>query len=134
MTNMVIEEVRQIFEKSPFLNHVGFHIVQFEEGKVILEIPVETHLLNVNNTVHGGVYATMIDNILGMTLRSIVKAPVSTMNLNMHFLDSCSEGKLVATAKVIKQGYKLLIAEAEITDGHGNLLAKGTGTFKVMPK
>ncbi|MEW9668025.1 PaaI family thioesterase [Ammoniphilus sp. 3BR4] len=132
MTIMSLDEVRQVFEKSSFVSHLGFQIVQFEEGKVILELPVDQHVMNVNETVHGGVYASMLDNILGMTFRSIVKYPLTTMNLNIHYLDSVTEGKLVATATVLKQGYKLLTGEGEIRDGNGKLVAKGTGTFKVM--
>jgi uncharacterized protein (TIGR00369 family) len=105
MTIMALDEIKQAFEKSPFFSHLGFQIIHFEEGKVVLELHVRPHVTNVNQTVHGGVYATMLDNIMGMTFRSIVKYPLTTMNLNIHYLNSISEGKLVATAKVLKHGY-----------------------------
>lgn len=131
---MTVEDVRKIYENGSFVSHLGFQIALFEEGNVILELPIGNHLLNVNNTVHGGVYATMLDNILGMTFRSIVKYPVLTMNLNIHYIDSIHEGKMVATAKLLKQGYKTLVGEGGITDGNGKLLAKGIGTFKITRK
>ncbi|MBS4192376.1 PaaI family thioesterase [Bacillus sp. FJAT-49705] len=134
MSPITLEGVRQIFENSPFVAFLGFRFVHFEEGKVILELPIDNRLINVNKTVHGGAYAAMLDNILSMTIRSVVKDPVTTINLNIHYLDSISEGKMIATAKILKQGYKTLIGEGEITDGNGKLLAKGTGTFKVTRK
>lgn len=134
MSTTTLDEVRQMFENSPYVNHLGFDIVHFEEGHVVLELPVGRHLININDTVHGGVYASMLDNILGMTFRSIVKDPLITVNLTIHYLESAREGKLVATAKVLKQGYKMITGEGEILDEQGRLLAKGTGIFKVLRK
>jgi uncharacterized protein (TIGR00369 family) len=127
-----MEEIRKLFENSPFVNFLGVQIVQFEEGKVVLELPVRRDLINVNQTVHGGVFASLLDNILGMTIRSLVKKPLATVNLQIHFLESLKQGKMVATAQVLKKGNRLVTAEGEIRDGEERLLAKGIGTFKVL--
>jgi uncharacterized protein (TIGR00369 family) len=129
---MMVQEVRNIFETSSFFNHMGFHIVRFEEGEVILELPIKEHLVNVNNTVHGGVYATALDSVIGMTIRSIVKYPLATVNLNINYLAASTGGVLVAKGKVVHQGYRIITGEGEVTDREGNLLAKGIGTFKVL--
>ncbi|MFD6443425.1 PaaI family thioesterase [Peribacillus sp. NPDC060186] len=129
-----LEEIREIYDESQIFRHLGFQIVQFEEGKVIIEVPVENYLINANDTVHGGIYATLLDSIMGVTFRSIVRQPVTTMNLNINYLNPISEGKMIAKAKVIRLGYKTLVGEGEITDESGQLLAKATGIFKVIRK
>jgi uncharacterized protein (TIGR00369 family) len=127
-----IAEIREIFEKSPFLNHMGVQIAEFEEGHVKLELPIGPSLINVNDTVHGGVHAGLLDAVLGMTIRSLTKCPLVTVNLTIHYFAPVQDGSMIATAKVIHQGYRLITGEGEIIDKNGNLIAKGTGTFKVM--
>ena len=99
---------------------------------MVIELPVAPNLINRQEVVHGGVLATMLDNIIALTIRSILDLPVSTISLNINYLANISEGKLVATAKVLQQGYRIVSGEGEITDETGKLLAKGSATFKIM--
>jgi acyl-CoA thioesterase len=129
---VTVEDIRKSFEGSSFLSHMGIEIVRFEEGNVVLKLNIEDYLLNVNQTLHGGVHATMLDTILGMIVRSVSKTRVTTTNLTIHYLDSLSAGEIFAEAKVLKLGYKIAFAEGEIKDSNGNVIAKGTGTFKLI--
>jgi uncharacterized protein (TIGR00369 family) len=127
-----VEDIRDVFERSPFNQHVGLEMAYIEDGKLTVELAVDPKVTNVNGTVHGGVYATMLDVVFGMTIRSLAKCPLTTVNLNIHYLAPSQDGRLIATAKILQQGYRLWTAEGEITDQQGKLLAKGMGTFKIM--
>ncbi|MGE7765462.1 PaaI family thioesterase [Peribacillus sp. NPDC096540] len=127
-----VEDIRNLFESSSFFSHIGFEIVRFEEGNVLLKLNIEDHLLNVNGTLHGGIHATMLDTILGMVTRSVTKSKVVTTSLTVHYLSSMSSGELFAEAKVLQQGYKIAFTEGEIKDSKGNIIAKGTGVFKLI--
>ncbi|MBU8906090.1 PaaI family thioesterase [Desertibacillus haloalkaliphilus] len=126
-----IQELKTNFETSSFFTHLGFEIVRCDEEEIILKLPIQEHLINTNQTVHGGVYATMLDNIISMVVRSAVKAPIVTVSLNIHYLAPAKEGYLLAKAKVLQQGYRIVAGEGEIYDQDNRLLAKGNGTFKV---
>jgi uncharacterized protein (TIGR00369 family) len=119
-------------ELSPFLRGFGIQTVQVEEGQVITELPVTTSIHNAKGFVHGGVYATMLDHILSLCCYSVVKCVVVTINLNIQYTANIQEGKLVATAKVIQQGHRIMMGEGEIRDENGNLLAKAMGSFKII--
>ncbi|MGP4061038.1 PaaI family thioesterase [Halobacillus sp. H74] len=127
-----IDEVRESFESSPFFSHLGFDIEHFEEGNVLLKLPVHEKLYNVNGTLHGGVHATMIDLILGMAIRSTTKTRCTTMNLNINYLAPASGGEIQAKGRILKQGYRIVTAEGELYDQEGTMIAKGTGTFKLI--
>ncbi|MGE6716766.1 PaaI family thioesterase [Peribacillus frigoritolerans] len=129
---ITLEDIQKDFESNPFLSHIGFQIIYFEEGNVKVKLTIEEYLMNTNGTLHGGVYATMLDFILGMVLRSVTKTRCVTTNLTIHYLASMSEGELYAEAKVLQQGYKLAFAEGEIKDMKGNVITKGIGTFKLI--
>ncbi|MBR8644750.1 PaaI family thioesterase [[Brevibacterium] frigoritolerans] len=111
---------------------MGFEIIRFEEGNVTIKLNIEEHLLNVNGTLHGGIHATMLDTILGMVTRSVTKSKVVTTSLTVHYLASISSGELFAEAKVLQKGYKIAFTEGEIKDAEGNIIAKGTGIFKII--
>ncbi|MDM5338555.1 PaaI family thioesterase [Fictibacillus enclensis] len=129
---VTIEEIYQKFQQNPFFSHIGFEIVQFEEQQIRIKLDVREYLHNINGTLHGGVYATMLDNIMGMVTRSAAKAKVVTLHLSIQFLASISSGEIFAEATIQEQGYKLAFTEGEIKDEHGKLLAKGMGTFKLI--
>jgi len=128
----LIEEVRESFEASPFFSHIGFEIIHFQEGKVLLKLPITQQLLNVNATLHGGVHAAMLDMILGMAIRTTTKTRCVTMNLNVNYLAPAISGNVFANGKIIKQGYRTVTAEGKLFDEQENLLAKGIGTYKLV--
>lgn len=131
---LTIDELRKTFESSQFFNFIGFDIIAYEQDNVKIALTVRDELLNVNQTVHGGVYASVLDMVSGMTIRAQEGYPVITMNLTIHYLAPITEGKMLASAKIIQKGYKTVIAESEITDNDGRLLAKASGTFKINRK
>jgi uncharacterized protein (TIGR00369 family) len=122
----------QHYESNPFIRILGIKTVEFEEGRVITELSMTPDIRNARGFVHGGVYATMLDHIIGKTGYSLVNCPVSTIDLNTHFIKNITEGKLIATATILHQGYKIFMGEGEVRDEYGNLLAKGIGSFKII--
>lgn len=127
-----IQSLQKIYEESPFFQHIGFEFVELSEGNVTLKLEIHDALLNTGNILHGGVYATLIDNIIGLTARSISLKSLVTVQLNVHFLAPVRTGTIYATGKVDRMGRSLISGEGEIVDENGQLLAKGSGTFKQL--
>src|SRR5690625_7581190 len=100
---MLIDEVRESFEASPFFSHIGFEIIHFQEGKVLLKLPITQQLLDVSVTLHGGVRAAMLDMIIGMAIRSMTKTRCLTMNLNVNYITPTLSGNVFAQVTIIKQ-------------------------------
>ncbi|WP_090238882.1 PaaI family thioesterase [Lentibacillus halodurans] len=128
----LIEDVRKSFESSPFFLHIGFEIIEFREGNVLLKLPIRNQLLNANDSLHGGVHATMLDLVLGMCIRSTTKTRCTTISLNINYLAPSTEGDVYATGEILKQGYRIVTVEGEMKDENGNILAKGLGTYKLI--
>ncbi|WP_171016835.1 PaaI family thioesterase [Pseudalkalibacillus caeni] len=129
-----LNKIRQDFETSPFFQLLGFRLIKLTEEEVTLELPVEEKLLNTHGSLHGGVYATIIDNIISLKLRSEIGLPVVTVDLNIQYIAEVKSGKVVAKARTYGNGRKIKMGEGEVFDGEGNLLAKGTGTFKATKR
>ncbi|MEG0383764.1 MAG: PaaI family thioesterase [Solibacillus sp.] len=129
---MTLEQVRESLNQSTFSNLVGFEIDRFEEGDVKLKLKVTEGLLNSNGSLHGGVHATMLDVVLGLTIRSLTKTQCTTITLNLNYLNPLTSDEVIATGKILRQGYKNATAEGELHDSNGILLAKATGTYKLI--
>lgn len=125
-----LQDLRRLYEESPFFQHLGFEFVALEEGKVTVKLDVHEAVLNTIHILHGGVYAAMIDNIIGMTVRSVTKRSLVTVQLNMHYLDSVDHGTIYSTGKIDRLGHRIVTGDGEIVDENGKVLAKGSGTFK----
>ncbi|WP_042347220.1 PaaI family thioesterase [Bacillus massiliigorillae] len=131
-TKLTLEDIQLEFEQCPFFLHLGLSVVKFEEGNVVIKISVMEYLKNTHGTLHGGVIASILDFIQCMQIRSVIDCRCLTLNLNTQYIASVSEGDVYASATILSNGYKTAFAEGVLTDEQGNLIAKGTGAFKLV--
>ncbi len=54
---------------------------------------------------------------------------ILTASFNIYLVRPVTEGTLLATGRVVHQTLRVFIAEADLTDSDGNLLARGSGSF-----
>ncbi|WP_235318332.1 PaaI family thioesterase [Planococcus sp. CAU13] len=127
-----LEEVKKRFIDSPFFTNMGFEILEFSEEKVLLKLNIKGEFMNVNGTLHGGIHASMLDQVFGMAVQAATKARCATINLNVNYLASSGTGDIYATARILQQGYRNIILEGEVFEEGGKKLVQGTGTFKVF--
>lgn len=121
-----------MLEANSFFRHIGFEVIDFEEDNVLFKLPFNKDLLNLSDTVHGGVHATMLDWVFGMLIRIKTQARCATINLNMNYLRPSVSGDIYAKGRIVQEGYRLMTIEGEVSDKEGNILAKGIGTFKII--
>src|SRR5215211_289300 len=97
-------------------------------------IDVESIHLNGNGTLHGGVYASLIDNAMGLSVAALVGLRTATIGLDVHFLGAVREGRITCSAEVVHRTRRIATVEARVRDGDGSLVAMGTGTFRIFEK
>lgn len=103
-----------------------------EKGNVRLKLPIIPEFLNVKDSVHGGVYATILDTTMGFSARSMGFDEVATLEMDIHFLKSVNGGEVYSVGNVIHQNRSTALVEANLFDVDGNRLAHSTGTFRVL--
>lgn len=118
--------------QSPFLNHVGFKIVETAADDLILKLTIQTEHHNINHTLHGGVHAAMLESIQSLAIQTIYQAKSSVMNLNIHYLAPVFTGEIFASARIIQKGYKVAAVESKIVDIEQKLIAKGSGVYQIL--
>ena len=118
----------------PYQSHLGFEIVDWTAEKVVLHQPIKEYLGNRYGLPHGGVYASLLDTVMGFSGcftgdRDSRKFAMS-LSINVSFL-SRPKGKLmIAEGRRVGGGQRTFFAEGQITDETGELIATSTGTFR----
>jgi uncharacterized protein (TIGR00369 family) len=125
---------RYFDEEVTFSRHIGAKVEEVEPGRSVIRIDVEEHHLNGAGTLHGGVYASLIDNAMGLSVLALVGVRTATIEMNVHFLGAVSEGRITCESEVVHRTRRTATAEAKVHDEKGNLVAMGTGAFRVFER
>ena len=125
---------RYFNEEVTFSKHIGAKVGEVEPGKSVIYIDVEDIHQNGAGTLHGGVYASLIDTAMGLSVLALVGVRTATIQMNVHFLGAVGEGRITCESEVVHRTRRTATAEAKVRDAEGNLVAMGTGAFRVFEK
>jgi len=118
----------------PFNKYLGFEIVEWQEGHVVIMADVKPEHCNHSNIAHGGFIATLLDAATGLPgifcISDNAVRKALTLSLNINFLGQAQTSRLKAVGKLTASGRKIYYGAAEIFDMKNNLIASGQGVFR----
>ncbi|ASN06114.1 PaaI family thioesterase [Virgibacillus necropolis] len=118
-------------DHSSFFEHIGYAKHKSEQGDVVIGLNMNENLLVGDGTIPSGVFASMIDIVIGSTIASI-GIPTTTVNLNFTYFDLTNKGPYTAFASITYRDGKMFTGEGYVIDKSKNTVAKGIGTFKAI--
>ncbi len=121
-------------DDSPFSRFIGIQDGLSEGGVGSVSLAVRPHHLQAAGRVHGGLIAVLVDTAFFRAVRSLL-APgqgTTTIELKINFLEPADSGRLTATATIISNANRLMVADIEVTADGNRLIAQATGTFLVI--
>lgn len=120
----------------PISQTLGFRLVEVDKGLAVFAIEPAEHLFNPIGTVHGGVYATLLDSAAGCAVHTTLAAGINytSLDLSVKFLRSMSPdgGEVRAIGTVTHSGRRTALAEAKMVDSKGRLLATATSSCLIL--
>lgn len=128
------ELARYFDEEVTFSKYIGAKVEEVEPGRSVIYIEIEDVHLNGSGTLHGGVYASLMDNAMGLAVLALAGTRTATIEMNTHFLGSVNEGRITCHSEVVHRTRRTATAESKVYDADGNLVAMGTGAFRVFEK
>jgi uncharacterized protein (TIGR00369 family) len=106
-------------------------------GSVTVTLRPQEFHYNPLGGVHGGVIATLLDTAAACSVHSTLPAGVgyTSMDLTTKFLRpvTIESGLLTCTGSVLSQGRRTALAQAQLTDEQGRLLAHATSSCLIFP-
>ena len=128
-----LEFTRGYQKKIPFVQHLRIHTDTLGQGEARLSLPIEPHLTNSLGTVHGGVIMSLLDVALCTAARTLHPDSVGVVTIDMStsFIGGGNGARLVAEARVLKDGRSMSFVEGEAKNEDGTLVAKAIATVRV---
>jgi uncharacterized protein (TIGR00369 family) len=117
----------------PFVEHLGIQLLEKADGRVSIRLDPRPELLNSWKGVHGGVLMTLLDVALSSASRALDPACIgaTTVEIKVNFLATAA-GTMLSKAQAQRAGRTLIFCEGEVRDSAGVLLAKASGTCKLI--
>ncbi|MFC5911471.1 PaaI family thioesterase [Streptacidiphilus monticola] len=121
----------------PIAATLQFTLESVEFGRAVFTLePGEEHY-NPIGSVHGGVYATLLDSAAGCAVQSVLPPATgyTSLDLNVKFLRpiTVDTGKVRAVGTVLNHGRRTALAQAELVDSEGKLIAHAVSSCMIFP-
>src|SRR5215467_1459677 len=119
-----------LFE-SPYERFLGLQLVRYEEGLVEIDMPFREEFLREDGSdwLHGGILSALIDIAGDYAVYSKTGGDVPTVDLRVDYLRPTKRGRVTAVARTVKVGRRVSVADVEVKDERGEVVAIGRGVY-----
>ena len=121
----------------PFVEMLGFELVQFDAGRSEIALSLREELTNSLDMAHGGVTMTLLDVAMAHAARSpnqpghVESAGVVTIEMKTTFMRP-GVGRLRGLGQLLHRTATMAFCEGRVLAESGALVAQATGTFKYL--
>ena len=120
----------------PIMDTLGMTDLRAERGRVVVEMPAASFHYNPLGGVHGGVISTLLDTAAGCAVHSTmgVGESYTSLDLTVKFLRpvTIESGLLTCEGTVIQRGRRTALAQAQLSDEAGRLVAHATSSCMIF--
>jgi len=129
--NVSAQRVQELITRAQFHQWLGLEVIAVHPDGIELKATWrEDWVVNPERRyTHGGVLAALIDLAADWALVSRTGRGVPTIDMRVDYHSPAMPGDLTLRGNVIKWGSQFAVAEAQIFDQQGRLLASGRGTY-----
>lgn len=128
--------VRGELPPPPVMATLGFSDFRPERGRVVVTMPAAEFHYNPLGGVHGGIICTMLDTAAGCAVHSTLAVGelYTSLDLTVKFLRpvTVDAGVLTAEGTVLQRGRRTALAQAQLTDEAGRLVAHATSSCMIF--
>ena len=116
-----------------FATLLGIEFAHIAPGKCRAHIDVHDNLFHPGGIVHGGVAYSLADSSMAMAVIASLESGqnCSTIEMKISYMKPVVRGRMVSTARTIRQGRRIAFMEATVTCGD-ELIAMATATFAII--
>jgi uncharacterized protein (TIGR00369 family) len=132
---LTLEQVNELVTRAPFHKWLGVQVTAVhDDGIEIVAKWREEWVVNLERRyTHGGILATLIDLAADWSMVRKTGRGVPTIDMRVDYHAVALPGDLTIKGKIVRMGSQFSVAEAQIFDAQGKLLASGRGTYYTAP-
>lgn len=136
VTPLNAAEIQKMLDASPFNLFLGLTVVTADPVKqeITMRSPMrlEFERRPGSKQWHGGVIASVIDTVGDFAVGMMVGRGLPTVNFRVDYLRPAVDTALVAVSRVRRAGKSVGVADVDVFDEKGALLAIGRGTYSTL--
>jgi uncharacterized protein (TIGR00369 family) len=119
------------FGHSPFMRFLGLEMVRAEKGVVEIRLPFREEFIRSDGSdwLHGGVVSALADIAGDYAVMTETAPGVPTIDMRVDYLRPARRGDLTAVGKTVRVGRTVSVADIEIRDSAGTLVAVGRACY-----
>jgi len=131
LTDAELARVQQLFQRVRYAKVIGIELDEVSRGLVKMHLDARDDLRQVNDVLHGGSIASLIDTAAAFAVITLIEAHQSatTTDLTIHFLRPVDCGRITAVARVLRSGRRLLVVTIDVFDSAQNLISTAVTTY-----
>ncbi len=123
-------------EPPPIMRALDMTGASFGDGRAVFTLTPQEFHYNPLGTVHGGVFATLLDSACGCAVHTKLPAGVfyTSLDLSLKFLRpvTVATGPVTAEGTVVHLGRRTALAEARLTDAAGKVYVTATSSCLII--
>lgn len=118
----------------PIAQLIGFRLVEAAADRAVIALDASERHANPMGTLHGGVLCDIADAAMGLAYAGGLEAGESftTLELKINYLKPIWNAQLRAVGRVTRRGRTIGLAECDIVDAAGELVAKASSTCMTL--
>ena len=119
---------------APYADSPGrWKTLLMQDGQAEMSSTPTPDMANPFGSVHGGIIATVIDEVTGAAVMSSIEAgSAPTVSLNVEYLHPIPiGGTYTVVGEIVRMGRAMAIVDARILNEEGKLLARGTCIYQI---
>lgn len=131
-----IELINQ-FAKNTLVDNLGIVFTEIGDDYVVATMPVDHRTVRPGGILHGGASIALAESVAGlgsMLLIDFEKFDVKGIQISANHTGSISEGKVIATAKIVHAGKQTHVWDVRIEREDGRLISTERVTNMIVER
>ena len=128
------QELVKLFSTAPIAKSMGMTLSYDDQDRAVFQMPYNNGFDHAMNGVHGGVFATLLDNAGWFTVAPYYTTWIATVEFQVRLLEHVTGEDLWSRGEIVRMGKNLTTAKMSVWTAKDRLVATGSGTFMVIPK
>ena len=133
---LTLAQVQAAFDGSPYIRTLGLKAAaqDLEAGELTVHIPWQPQFERGAGTKqwHGGPLASIIDTVGDFALAQQLGRGLPTINFRVDYLRPAVDTGLTAVSRVRRNGRSVGVADVDLFDDQGRLVATGRANYATL--
>jgi uncharacterized protein (TIGR00369 family) len=128
-------QIEAMLKQSPFISFLGLTVIGLDTDKqeIVMRSPMRPEFEREPGTKqwHGGPIASIIDTVGDYALVTFVGRGLPTINFRVDYFRPAIDTALISTGRVRRLGRTVGVADVDVHDEKGALIAIGRATYVI---